>query len=96
MNKKMSVSDKLGVNRYKSDDENSHIVICNGCFSPAEMRKLVRACPAGLYSVDDEGKLCVSYLGCLECGTCRVLGIDKTLKSWDYPESGFGVSFRQG
>ncbi|MBQ2640979.1 MAG: 4Fe-4S dicluster domain-containing protein, partial [Lachnospiraceae bacterium] len=53
------------------------------------------ACPAGLYHYEN-GKVTFSHEGCLECGTCRVLSIDKVVKSWDHPMGGAGVQFRQG
>ena len=60
-----------------------------------EIRKVLLACPAGLYHYEN-GKVTFSHEGCLECGTCRVLSIDKVVKSWDHPMGGAGVQFRQG
>ncbi|ASV18794.1 ferredoxin family protein [Klebsiella sp. 10982] len=57
---------------------------------------LVKACPAGLFTRTAEGELRVDYRGCLECGTCRLLCDEATLKEWRYPESGFGITFRFG
>lgn len=88
-------ADKLGVNKYKVD-ERSHIVLSNAFYSRQDKMKIVRICPAGLYSLDENDRLVVSHLGCLECGACRALGIGKQLKSWEYPESGYGVEYRQG
>ncbi|MDR2381803.1 MAG: ferredoxin family protein [Bifidobacteriaceae bacterium] len=49
-------------------------------------------CPAGCFTRGPDG-IVFQYEGCLECGTCRVLcpGAD-----WDYPDGGFGVSYRFG
>ena len=60
-----------------------------------EINKVLLACPAGLYHYEN-GKVTFSHEGCLECGTCRVLSIDKVVKSWDHPMGGAGVQFRQG
>ena len=35
--------------------------------------KLVNGCPAGLYTLQENGDLAFDFAGCLECGTCRVL-----------------------
>ena len=67
-------------------------------FSPAAWRVSVassRVCPAALYKKDGDG-VRFDYLGCLECGTCRVLSGGKLVESWNYPVGAFGVSFRQG
>ena len=42
--------------------------------------RLINACPAGLFSLTPEGDLRVDYRGCLECGTCRLLCDEKTLR----------------
>ena len=57
---------------------------------------LVKACPAGLYKKQDDGSVRFDYAGCLECGTCRILGLDTVLEKWDYPRGTFGVEFRYG
>lgn len=57
---------------------------------------LIQSCPAGLFSRTVEGGLRVDYQGCLECGTCRLLCDEATLKKWRYPDSGFGITFRFG
>ena len=46
--------------------------------------------------MDEEGNLSFSYLGCLECGTCRALSLGKIVTEWNYPDNGYGVSFRMG
>lgn len=95
MNETVKLDDKLSANRYRVD-ETSHIVLCNAFYSRADKLKIVKVCPAGLYSLDENDRLCLSHLGCLECGACRALGIGKELKSWEYPEGGYGVQYRQG
>lgn len=96
MNETVKLDDKLAANRYKTNETASHIVLSGGLFSRVEKLRVIRACPAGLYSLDENGALCLSYLGCLECGACRALGLGNVIKSWDYPESGYGVEYRQG
>lgn len=55
----------------------------------------MKACPAGLYKRDDGG-VRFDYAGCLECGTCRILGLGSALEQWEYPRGTFGVEFRYG
>jgi len=93
--KKMSIDDKLAVNLFNTDDHHSHIDVDLEYKDQEEIQKLVLACPAGCYKYID-GNFSFSHLGCLECGTCRVLSHDKIVKAWNHPESGVGVSFRQG
>ena len=57
---------------------------------------LVKACPAGLYKKQDDGSVRFDYAGCLECGTCRILGLGSALEQWEYPRGTFGVEFRYG
>ena len=73
----------------------SHIVPATVVDSETAQR-LIASCPAGLFSLTAEGELRVSFRGCLECGTCRVLCGDTILTQWEYPLGTFGVDFRYG
>ena len=92
---KMTIDDKLGLDVFHTDEVNSHIEVDLESTDEAEIRKLLLACPAECYKFVD-GKLSFSWLGCLECGTCRVLSKDKLVKSWNHPQAGRGVQFRYG
>ena len=70
--KRMSVEDKLGLNIYHTDEFNSHIDVDLEFKDEDEIKKLIIACPAACYTYVD-GVFSFSHLGCLECGTCRVL-----------------------
>ncbi len=85
---------KLGLNVFKPLPE-PHIKIRPGMERDVRLRPAVRACPAGLYSVNDQGKIVLSIDGCLECGTCRIACGAEVLE-WNYPEGGAGVQFRFG
>ncbi len=91
----MKVEEKLGVNKYYVDEGNPHIIIDDTGASEGDKKKLVNCCPAGLYTLQDDGALAFDYAGCLECGTCRVVG-GKIIKQWRYPRNTKGVEFRQG
>lgn len=86
---------KLGVNKFFVDEEGAHIKLKDDA-DRAEVKKLIAACPAGLYRIDDEDNLQFDYAGCLECGTCRILCGDTALESWEYPQGTFGVEYRFG
>ena len=92
---KMSVDDKLGLDLFHTDEHNPHITVNEDYDNMEEINKVLLACPAGLYHYEN-GKVTFSHEGCLECGTCRVLSIDKVVKSWGHPMGGAGVQFRQG
>ena len=91
---KMTVADKLGADKFNIFEEGSHINVDRKYADKEEVDRVVRICPAALYVQEDEGSR-FDYLGCLECGTCRVLSKGKVLKDWNYPVGSFGVSFRQ-
>lgn len=93
---KMTIEDKLGVNKFHTDEINSHIQV-NKTYSDAdEVQNVIKACPAGLYKLDDKGELLFDHLGCLECGTCRVISKDKVIEDWNYPIGTKGIEFRLG
>lgn len=92
--KKMSIDDKLGCNLFNTDEHNSHIDVDLECKDETEIKKLILACPAECYKYVD-GQFYFSHLGCLECGTCRVVSGGKIIKDWNYPMGTVGVSFRQ-
>ncbi|MCR4672347.1 MAG: ferredoxin family protein [Lachnospiraceae bacterium] len=94
--KKLSIDDKLGLDMFHTDELNSHIQVNKECKDQEEIRKLLLACPAECYKVDEAGNLQFSHLGCLECGTCRVLSLGKVVEDWNYPMGTKGVFYRQG
>jgi ferredoxin-like protein FixX len=68
----VNVDVKLGVNKFRVDETNPHILLVANP-DKVQFRKLIKACPAGLYREDEAGNIHFDYAGCLECGTCRVL-----------------------
>lgn len=86
---------KVGVNKFNVDEEHPHIVVKADADKQA-LELLVKACPAGLYKKQDDGSVRFDYAGCLECGTCRILGLGSALEQWEYPRGTFGVEFRYG
>lgn len=92
----MSIDDKLGHNRFHADDNYAHIELNKECKDREVIEKVILACPAQLYSMEEDGKIRFNYEGCLECGTCRVLAGGTLLSKWNHPMGGMGVEFRMG
>jgi ferredoxin like protein len=91
----MSIEAKLGLDAFKLDKER-HITIDNEvCRATCTIKACLWVCPAGLYSVDDEGNHVVNWEGCLECGTC-LISCDHRALTWTYPRGEFGVQYRMG
>jgi len=93
MSERLSVERRLVLTNFRVH-ERPHIVVdaekCRGCEMPC-----VTSCPAGLYTVDEGGRLAFNYEGCLECGTCRLVCPREAVK-WEYPPGGFGVWYKFG
>jgi ferredoxin like protein len=62
---------------------------CRDCDTTA----CVYVCPANLFNIVN-GEMLFVYDNCFECGTCYV-ACDRKAITWDYPQGGYGVSFRQ-
>ena len=78
-NATVNVDIKLGVNKFHVDEGHPHIILAANP-DINEFRKLMKACPAGLYKQDDAGNIHFDSAGCLECGTCRILGLGSALE----------------
>ncbi|WP_371374251.1 ferredoxin family protein [Sporomusa aerivorans] len=91
----VNVDQKLGLNKFYVDEDNAHIVL-KADPDRQELQKLVLACPAGLYKVNENGTIQFDYAGCIECGTCRVLCGSTILEKWEFPVGTLGVEFRWG
>lgn len=92
--KRMSLPDKLALNKYAVNEGKPHIIINNSRCKTCQDKSCLFACPAGLYS-EQNGEIIVEWAGCLECGTCRAI-CPGTAIDWKYPEGGFGVIYRHG
>ena len=84
------IEDKLGTVRYNANVV-SHIILDAAACGACTHRVCTTVCPAGCYTLSDESEVLLSYTGCLECGTCRVMCAHLR---WDYPLGGHGVSYR--
>ena len=91
----VNVDDHLSRNKYQVDEGNPHVEIIDGA-DPEAFLRLVRVCPAALYKVDAEGTQTFDCAGCLECGTCRIVGLGTVVARWRYPGPTIGVEYRYG
>lgn len=66
-NATVNVDIKLGVDKFHVDEGHPHIILAANP-DINEFRKLMKACPAGLYKQDDAGNIHFDSAGCLECG----------------------------
>lgn len=93
----VKVEEKLYQNRYVVDEGRPHIELKDPKSAASRLRSLVDICPAGCWSVSEDGALCGSLDGCFECGTCRIVakaaGEDVT---WFYPRGGYGILYKFG
>lgn len=94
MSEVLGLKEKLGRNVFKHN-EHRHIEIKAGKERDPRLKQAVYVCPAGLYSLNDQGEVELTIDGCLECGTCR-LACGPELLEWNYPAGGAGVQFRFG
>lgn len=92
----VSVEEKLAVNKFHIDEGNPHIVLKENIIDMEALKTIIKACPAGLYAQNNDGSIRFDFAGCLECGTCRVLGIGTVIDQWNYPQGTCGVEFRYG
>jgi len=91
----MTVEDKLYKNRFRVDQERPHIKINKEICKECDDKPCLYCCPVQNYKLDDKGNLEFSWIGCVECGSCRI-ACNKGGVDWDYPRGGFGVCFRYG
>ncbi len=94
MTEAMDLKAKLGLDVFKPGSE-AHIKIKTGREKDPSLQKMVRICPAGLYSKNEQEEVSLTVDGCLECGTCRLVCGNDNLE-WAYPEGGCGIQLRFG
>jgi ferredoxin like protein len=90
------VEDKLYYNRYLVDAGRAHIKVRPHETPSPELLSLLTACPARCYDMNDKGQFEITIDGCVECGTCRIIGEPTGDIDWSYPRGGYGVLFKFG
>lgn len=86
------IEEKLTLVRFRVSPE-THIKVDKNRCKLCPHKACTYICPAGCYTVADDGQVLFAYEGCLECGSCRVVCDQKAI-DWNYPQGGYGVSFR--
>jgi len=90
----MKVEEKIALDAMKNDRV-SHIQLDQKICAACPERMCIAVCPAHLYSLEETGEMMVEYAGCLECGSCQIACIHKSI-DWNYPADGCGVQYRYG
>ena len=94
--KNLSVPERLALNRYVTDDAESHITVNQDIARATGTDELLIACCAAhVYSRQPDGTIAVEFAACLECGTCLAIAAPGAL-TWHYPRGGMGISYREG
>jgi len=91
---KLRIEELLSLTKFELH-EKPHIIVETQRCRECSFKPCIKACPAGLYTLDESQELRFNYEGCLECGTCRVI-CPKGAVKWNYPEGGFGVWLKYG
>ena len=86
------IEDKLTLLRYRVSPE-AHIKVDKNRCLACPHRACTYVCPAGCYTLADDGQVLFACEGCLECGSCRVV-CDQGAVDWKFPRGGYGVRFR--
>jgi ferredoxin like protein len=90
------VEEKLYQNRYVVDAGRGHIKVAPHETPSVNLLAMINLCPAGCYSLNENGKVEIATDGCFECGTCRVMCEASGDLEWNYPRGGYGVLFKFG
>ena len=92
----LEVSDLLGRDSFEVDEDYAHIAIDPAICASCPHHACVAACPAQLFTRDEEGVMHFDHAGCLECGTCRIACEGTIVKKWVNPGPTMGVEYRLG
>lgn len=91
----LDIKGRLGLNVYKADGQTHIVVDHDRCRELCARKPCTVVCPAGVYTLGEDGRVHVEHDGCLECGTCVIVCPVEAL-SWHYPRAGHGVQYRFG
>ncbi|UWG96613.1 4Fe-4S dicluster domain-containing protein [Dehalobacter sp. DCM] len=92
----MSSRDLLSLNKFTIDDGHPHIELDKAICVQCVQKPCLLVCPAELYTRDENGGVFLDTIGCLECGTCRILCPNGGIIHWEYPRGKFGVQYHKG
>jgi ferredoxin like protein len=90
----MNLNEKLHRVRYRVNRGKPHIRLnLERCTQCAE-RVCLTLCPVENFFMEAQ-EVMLKWEDCLECGACRIACPLGAL-DWDYPDGGFGISYRYG
>jgi len=92
--KRLSIQERLALNKFQVDHEEPHITINKDLCRQCATKPCTFVCPAALYTWNGED-ISFDHAGCLECGACRVVCTKKGI-TWNHPRGSFGVNYRYG
>ncbi len=92
----MSVDDRLGINKFTTDEEpfiEVDTALCKTC----QLKPCLYICPARVYTLEGDD-LVYNPEGCIELGACKVVcrELGRNAIKWSYPRGGYGIRFRFG
>ena len=91
----MNINEKLATLKYNKDKE-SHLKVNNEICSQCKNKYCTFICPADVYEwIENKQEMVIRYENCLECGACKI-ACDKKNIQWRYPESEYGVKYKNG
>ena len=85
----------MGHTEFRVDPDRAHITVDSDICRDCSVRGCLIACPAQLFVLTSEGGILFNYEQCFECGTCYMVCNTEGAITWEYPEGGHGVVFRQ-
>ena len=88
----MKIDDKLALNLFHVAKD-PHLKIDQAICRTCPHKACTYVCPVENYVIEGEDVV-LSWEGCLECGTCRIV-CDQGSLEWDYPQGGCGILYRQ-
>jgi ferredoxin like protein len=91
-----SLEDRLYTVKYEDPGESHLDVTIPGiCAEKCVTYDCVSVCPANVWREGEDGVPQIAYENCLECGSCRWACPHGNVE-WTYPETGAGVTYKNG
>ncbi len=92
----MKLEDKLFLVTFNADQQSHLSVKDQSVCAQCRAKPCINGCPADCWEHEKEkDEVLVSFEGCLECGTCRIICPYANI-DWKYPRGGFGVKYKFG